>query len=233
MKPLQLLKPRQVTSKETQGSTQTSDEGALTDQLQNIVTTYTKKIEEQTPRLIAEYQAEIKNNQNGVTGLSTIANQKARALQAISDEGIRKLQEKYQAAQTKDGVELATWINQLSANYTEYVAKISDVYLRTSASLQAEISSNTEERETNTSTTQTSESSTENAQIEFSQSAQSQTTNSSSIEQNAPATTVVRQGEGPNQIAESTGVPVEKILSLNGMTMDDYFFNPGEVLRLN
>nr|WP_178138634.1 hypothetical protein [Enterococcus faecium] len=29
------------------------------------------------------------------------------------------------------------------------------------------------------------------------------------------ATTVVLEGEGPNQIAERTGVPVETILSLN------------------
>lgn len=128
-------------NKETASSTQESKTGTLTDQLQTIMTDYTKKLEEQTPRLIEEYQAEIQNNQNGVMGLSAIANQKARALQAISDEGISKLQATYQAAPTKEGVDLANWINQLSADYTEQVAKISDIYLRTSASVQAETSS--------------------------------------------------------------------------------------------
>lgn len=58
-----------------------------------------------------------------------------------------------------------------------------------------------------------------------------ETTTSSTTSQ--AATTVVLEGEGPNQIAERTGVPVETILSLNGMSMDDYFLTPGETLKLN
>lgn len=221
-------------SKETESSTQASDQGTLTDQLQSILTEYKKKIEEQTPRLIEEYQAEIQNNQNGLTGLSTIANQKARTLQAISDEGISQLQSKYQTAQTKEGVDLATWINQLSANYTEQVAKISDIYLRTSAALQAEASSSQETSETDTQTSQTVDSTT-TTQTSISQESQEQLNNvsSSSSEQHSAGTTVVQQGEGPNQIAERTGVSVETILSLNGMTMDNYFFKPGDVVKLN
>ncbi|MEY8445928.1 LysM peptidoglycan-binding domain-containing protein [Enterococcus ratti] len=219
-------------TEEIRHATQASDEDTLTDQLQNILTTYTKKIEEQTPRLIEEYQAEIQNNQNGVAGLSTIANQKARDLQVISDEGIDQLKAKYQAAQTKENVDLGAWIDQLSAKYTEQVAKISDIYLRTSASLQAENSSNPQTSETTASLSQTTSSSTTEAPY-FNQEMQNQTSTVSSSEQNRSETTVVRPGEGPNQIAERTGVPVEKILALNGMTMEDYFFNPGEVLKLN
>jgi len=216
--------------KETASSTQESKTGTLTDQLQTIMTDYTKKLEEQTPRLIEEYQAEIQNNQNGVMGLSAIANQKARALQAISDEGISKLQATYQAAPTKEGVDLANWINQLSADYTEQVAKISDIYLRTSASVQAETSSSQTTSETETSVSQTTDSTTQSSS-QATQGTEGQTASATSNEQ--AATTVVQQGEGPNQIAERTGIPVDKLLSLNGMTMDSYFFSPGEVLKLN
>lgn len=219
-------------TKETMKSTQSSTEGTLEEQLQTILTTYSKKIEDQTPILIEEYQTEIQNNQDGLTGLSKVANQKASELQAISDEGIHKLREKYQTMHTKDGVDLDTMINQLSATYTAQVARISDIYLRTSASLKAESSTSQETSETETNTTaQTTESTTE-SQMSTDQYTQG-TSSQSDGQSTSAATTVVREGEGPNQIAERTGVPVETILSLNGMTMDDYFLNPGEVLKLN
>lgn len=220
-------------TKETMKSTQSSAEGALEEQLQTILTTYSKKIEDQTPVLIEEYQTEIQKNQDGLTGLSTVANQKASELQAISDEGIRKLREKYQTAHAKDGVDLDTMINQLSATYTAQVARISDIYLRTSASLKVESSTSQETSGTETNTTaQTTESTTE-SQMSTDQYAQGTSSSQSADQSASAATTVVREGEGPNQIAERTGVPVETILSLNGMTMDDYFLNPGEVLKLN
>ena len=230
-------KKKKVTStetsktKETMESTQSATEGTLEEQLQMILTTYSKKIEDQTPVLIEEYQTEIQKNQDGLTGLSNVANQKARALQAISDEGIRKLREKYQTAHVKDGVDLDTMINQLSAIYTAQVARISDIYLRTSASLKVNSSTSQETSETNT-TIQTTESATE-SQISAEQYAQGTFSSQSANQSTSAATTVVREGEGPNQIAERTGVPVETILSLNGMTMDDYFLHPGEVLKLN
>lgn len=219
-------------TKETMKSTQSSAEGTLDEQLQTILTTYSKKIEDQTPVLIEEYQTEIQKNQDGLKGLSTVANQKASELQAISDEGIRKLREKYQTAHEKDGVDLDTMINQLSATYTAQVARISDIYLRTSASLKVESSTSQETSGTETSTTaQTTESTTE-SQMSTDQYAQGTSSSQSADQSASAATTVVREGEGPNQIAERTGVPVETILSLNGMTMDDYFLNPGEVLKL-
>lgn len=218
-------------TKETMESTQSSTEGTLEEQLQTILTTYSKKIENQTPVLIEEYQTEIQKNQDGLTGLSNVANQKARALQAISDEGIRKLREKYQTAHAKAGVDLDTMINQLSAIYTAQVARISDIYLRTSASLKVDPSTSQETSETN-ATIQTTESTTE-SQMSAEQYAQGTSSSQSASQSTSAATTVVREGEGPNQIAERTGVLVETILSLNGMTMDDYFLHPGEVLKLN
>ena len=99
-------------TKETQTSEEkTADD--LPEQLQAIVNDYSKKMEEKTPVLIEEYQTEIQGNQEGIAGLSAVANQKARELQAISDEGIGKLRAAYQSADNKDGVALDTLINQL------------------------------------------------------------------------------------------------------------------------
>ncbi|OTP11325.1 hypothetical protein A5844_001460 [Enterococcus sp. 10A9_DIV0425] len=217
-------------TEETQESSEASDTRTISEQLQAVVTDYSKRIEEKAPVLIEEYQAEIQHNQDGVSGLSAIANQKARELQAISDEGISKLRGMYQDSAANEKVDLDTLINQLAANYTEQVAKISDIYLRTSASLQSETVSSETVASSETSTT------TEATSTVTSESQVAQETTQTTIESSTPmsqATTVVREGEGPTQIAERTGVPVEKILSLNGMTMDNFFFNPGEVVKLD
>lgn len=217
-------------TKETQTSEEkTADD--LPEQLQAIVNDYSKKMEEKTPVLIEEYQTEIQGNQEGIAGLSAVANQKARELQAISDEGIGKLRAAYQSADNKDGVALDTLINQLSANYTNHVAKISDIYLQTSASLQAESTSTQETASSESETIESTESSGMQARTTQDTTENTETTTSSTTSQ--AATTVVLEGEGPNQIAERTGVPVETILSLNGMSMDDYFLTPGERLKLN
>lgn len=228
-------------TKQTESSDKKTEEKDLKTQLEAVVTDYSKQIEEKTPVLIEEYQAEIQNNTGGVAGLSAIANQKARELQAISDEGISKLRAAYQAADDKSGVDLATLINQLSANYTNQVAKISDIYLRTSAALQAEMSSSqsvsetTEPSETTETTGSTTASDTQTSSSQYGEYAGSASTNetTASSQSTQAASTVVLAGEGPNQIAQRTGVPVETILALNGMSMDDYFLTPGEVLKLN
>lgn len=226
-------------SSETEATQESSEatepSGAISEQLQAVVADYSKKIEDKTPVLIEEYQAEIQNNQDGVNGLSVIANRKARELQALSDEGISKLRGMYQDASNKEDIDLDTMINQLSASYTAQVARISDIYLRTSAELQAATPSSESSSEETTPTTEATPETTETSESQANQyTAQStEDTSNQANQANQAATTVVREGEGPNQIAQRTGVPVETILSLNGMTMDDFFFNPGQELRLN
>lgn len=215
-----------------ESSEATEPSGAISEQLQAVVADYSKKIEDKTPVLIEEYQAEIQNNQDGVNGLSVIANRKARELQALSDEGISKLRGMYQDASNKEDIDLDTMINQLSASYTAQVARISDIYLRTSAELQAATPSSESSSEATTPSTEATPETTETSESQASQYT-AQSTEDMSNQANQAATTVVREGEGPNQIAQRTGVPVETILSLNGMTMDDFFFNPGQELRLN
>lgn len=210
----------------------TEPSGAISEQLQAVVADYSKKIEDKTPVLIEEYQAEIQNNQDGVNGLSVIANRKARELQALSDEGISKLRGMYQDASNKEDIDLDTMINQLSASYTAQVARISDIYLRTSAELQARTPSSESSSEETSPSTEATPETTESSESQANQYT-AQSTEDTSNQANQATTTVVREGEGPNQIAQRTGVPVETILSLNGMTMDDFFFNPGQELRLN
>ncbi|PQF25903.1 LysM peptidoglycan-binding domain-containing protein [Enterococcus mundtii] len=223
-------------SSETEATQESSEatepSGAISEQLQAVVADYSKKIEDKTPVLIEEYQAEIQNNQDGVNGLSVIANRKARELQALSDEGISKLRGMYQDASNKKDIDLDTMINQLSASYTAQVARISDIYLRTSAELQAATPSSESSSEATTPSTEATPETTETSESQANQYT-AQSTEDTSNQANQAATTVVREGEGPNQIAQRTGVPVETILSLNGMTMDDFFFNPGQELRLN
>lgn len=223
-------------SSETEATQESSEatepSGAISEQLQAVVADYSKKIEDKTPVLIEEYQAEIQNNQDGVNGLSVIANRKARELQALSDEGISKLRGMYQDASNKEDIDLDTMINQLSASYTAQVARISDIYLRTSAELQAATPSSESSSEETSPSTEATPETTESSESQANQYTV-QSTEDTSNQANQATTTVVREGEGPNQIAQRTGVPVETILSLNGMTMDDFFFNPGQELRLN
>lgn len=133
--------------------------------------------------------------------------------------------------ENKDGVDLDTLINQLSANYTNHVAKISDIYLQTSASLQAESTSTQDTTSSDSETAESVEASEMQARTTQDTTDPSETNTNSATSQ--VMTTVVLEGEGPNQIAERTGVPVETILSLNGMSMENYFLTPGETLKLN
>lgn len=55
---------------------------------------------------------------------------------------------------------------------------------------------------------------------------QQETTNQS------PTATTVLQGESPEQIASRNGISVDQLLALNGMTKDNYFFAPGQQVRI-
>ncbi|MGM0183488.1 hypothetical protein IGK74_002454 [Enterococcus sp. AZ150] len=55
---------------------------------------------------------------------------------------------------------------------------------------------------------------------------QQETTNQSQT------TTTILQGESPEQIASRNGISVDQLLSLNGMTKNNYFFAPGQQVRI-
>ncbi|GFH42664.1 peptidoglycan-binding protein LysM [Lactococcus hodotermopsidis] len=47
-----------------------------------------------------------------------------------------------------------------------------------------------------------------------------------------PATTIVEDGEGLYTISQRTGVPLEKIAKINGMTVETWYANPGQEIKL-
>jgi uncharacterized protein YidB (DUF937 family) len=238
-----------IQTKETTATTEKTSESSTTEEkkttkeavdkdLQTILTSYSEKITQKTPKLIDEYHAEIQQNQNGLAGLSTIANRKANDLQAVANEGIQKMQETYQKAGSLETVDLGSWTSQLSQKYTEQVAQISAALLQSRADFQAEAEtqqSTTEETHTTTSSEETAETTTTSSTETTAAAGTSESnyTYDQNTSQASGSTTVVYEGEGPNQIAERTGVSVDRLLELNGMTMDNFFMNPGDVLRLN
>lgn len=46
------------------------------------------------------------------------------------------------------------------------------------------------------------------------------------------STTIVQEDEGPTEIAQRVGITVEQLLELNGMTQDNYFFSPGQQVKI-
>lgn len=236
---IQTKETTEITEKTSESSTIEEKEPtkeSVDKDLQTILTSYSEKITQKTPKLIDEYHAEIQQNQNGLAGLSTIANQKANDLQAVANEGIQKMQETYHQAGSLETVDLGSWTSQLSQKYTEQVAQISAVLLQSRADFQAETQqSSTEETHTTTSSEETAETTTTSSTEPTAATGTSESnyTYDQNTSQASGSTTVVYEGEGPNQIAERTGVSVDRLLELNGMTMDNFFMNPGDVLRLN
>ena len=82
-------------------------------------------------------------------------------------------------------------INQLSASYTAQVARISDIYLRTSAELQAATPSSESSSEETTPSTEATPEITETSESQANQ----YTAQSTEDTSNQAATTVVREGE--------------------------------------
>lgn len=97
---------------------------------QEILDDYTIKLQEATPGLIEEYNAEAAENTAGLEGLATICNDKVSELAAISMEGIQKMADIY--LRTGDGTsdEYSEWGNKLQDVYLAEAAKIQEAYMQ-------------------------------------------------------------------------------------------------------
>ena len=114
----------------------------------------------------------------------------------------------------------------------------------TTKSSVAQSSSSSSTNQSSTSTqaeeTQASEESTQNAEnTQNEQSQANQATQENQNTQDAQTTTAngeeyttVQAGEGPASIASRTGVSVDEIYRLNGMTADDFYLSPGQQIRI-
>lgn len=92
---------------------------------QEILDAYTVKLQEATPGLIEEYNAEAAENTEGLEGLATICNEKVSALAEISMEGTQEMANIY--LHSGDGT---------SEEYQEWGAKLQEVYLQEAAKIQ-------------------------------------------------------------------------------------------------
>lgn len=96
---------------------------------QEILDAYTVKLQEATPGLIEEYNAEAAENTDGLEGLATICNEKVSALAEISMEGIQEMANIYLHVGDGTDNEYQEWSGKLQDVYLTEAAKIQEVYM--------------------------------------------------------------------------------------------------------
>lgn len=96
---------------------------------QEILDAYTVKLQEATPGLIEEYNAEAAENTGGLEGLATICNEKVSALAEISTEGIQEMANIYLHVGDGTDNEYQEWSGKLQDVYLTEAAKIQEAYM--------------------------------------------------------------------------------------------------------
>jgi hypothetical protein len=201
---------------------ETTKEVELKTTYQSVLDEYTKKLQEEAPKLVDEYNAEYPSIQGGINALAELSNKKVATLAEISNEGVTKMA----------GIQLNTqddysvyeeWVGKLIDVYSKEAQKIFDAYMASSTPEAPEFSEPSYEEYTVESPQQTEKSESPTAYSEVLQSSERLA---------GEKYTVVQVGEGPDQIAERTGVPVETIFELNGMSPDNFNLIPGQSIRI-
>lgn len=96
---------------------------------QEVLDAYTVKLQEATPGLIEEYNAEATENTGGLEGLATICNEKVSALAEISMEGIQEMANIYLHVGDGTDNEYQEWSGKLQDVYLTEAAKIQEAYM--------------------------------------------------------------------------------------------------------
>lgn len=96
---------------------------------QEILDAYTVKLQEATPGLIEEYNAEAAENTGGLEGLATICNEKVSALAEISMEGTQEMANIYLHSGDGTSEEYQEWGSKLQEVYLAEAAKIQEAYM--------------------------------------------------------------------------------------------------------
>ena len=96
---------------------------------QEILDAYTVKLQEATPGLIEEYNAEAAENTGGLEGLATICNEKVSSLDEISMEGIQEMANLYLHVGDGTDNEYQEWSGKLQDVYLTEAAKIQEAYM--------------------------------------------------------------------------------------------------------
>ena len=106
------------------------DEKVSLNSYEDILNEYSKKLREATPVLIEEYTEAAKNNQDGLTGLATLCNEKVSELAKISTDGTQAMATLHLKKGSGSYEEYSEWAGKLQAVYMEEAAKIQDVYMK-------------------------------------------------------------------------------------------------------
>lgn len=104
---------------------------------QTILDDYTKQIQDATPGLIEEYNAESADKANDLNALAELSNSKVEKLAEICNTGVEEMAE----LMTKNGDEYETyeeWAGKLQDVYMEYAAQITDAYTNSTSGMSTE-----------------------------------------------------------------------------------------------
>lgn len=121
------------------------------------------------------------------------------------------------------------WVFQQKNHAASAISTTETSQTKTTKSSESATSSS--ESSSETTDLSTTESSVADSSSTTSSSVNEDSSSSSSSEANGDTITVLA-GEGPNQIAARAGITVDKLLELNGMTLDNYFFSPGQQVKI-
>lgn len=130
------------------------------------------------------------------------------------------------------------WVHQQKTEAASLVSSSSSEVAKASSSTTTTTKMSSTETESTSSTEMTSET-VEETQTEETLPSSDESSQVSVPEETTPSSSAVAgetievlSGEGPNQIAARAGISVEKLLQLNGMSMDNFFFAPGQQVRI-
>lgn len=130
------------------------------------------------------------------------------------------------------------WVHQQKTEAASLVSSSSSEVAKASSSTTTTTKTSSTETESTSSTEMASET-VEETQTEETLPSSDESSQVSVPEETTPSSSAVAgetievlSGEGPNQIAARAGISVEKLLQLNGMSMDNFFFAPGQQVRI-
>ena len=104
-------------------------EDAVLGSYEDILAEYTKKLQEATPILIAEYKEAAAKNNDGLNGLAKLCNEKVSELAKISNDGIQEMAKLYYRKGSGSYEEYSDWAGKIQDVYLEEAAKIQDAYM--------------------------------------------------------------------------------------------------------
>lgn len=114
-----------------------SNDGSVIDDIEDVVfgsyedilEEYSKKLSDAVPGLVEEFNEEAKDNQDGLTGLATICNDKVGELAKICNDGVQEMAKIYMKKGSGEYSEYEEWAGKLQGVYAEEAGKIQDAYM--------------------------------------------------------------------------------------------------------